>query len=75
MSNETCGACLLIMIRELDPLKPVSGVREGTGQLRPYVRPVARHLPLLCGVCRWPSWVCACVLGANLSGVLEAHDC
>lgn len=29
---------------------------------------------LLRGVCRWPSWVCACVLGANLYGVLEAHD-
>ena len=46
MSNETCGACLLIVIRELDPLKPVSGVREGTGQLRPYVRPVSRRSPL-----------------------------
>src|SRR4051794_16464058 len=25
------------------------------------------------GVCRWPSWVCACVPGTNLSGVLVAH--
>jgi hypothetical protein len=31
---------------ERDPLKPVTGVREGAGQLRPYVRPAARHLPL-----------------------------
>jgi hypothetical protein len=40
-------------------------VGERSGQLRPYVRPVARH-------CRWPSWVCAYVSGTNLSGVLEA---
>ena len=29
---------------------------------------------LLRGRCRWPSWVCACVLGANLKSVLEAHS-
>jgi hypothetical protein len=26
---------------------------------------------LLCGACRWPSWVFAHVSGANLRGVLE----
>ena len=25
------------------------------------------------GACRWPSWVCACVPGTILGGVLEAH--
>jgi len=25
------------------------------------------------GVRRWPSWVCACVSGANLVRVLAAH--
>src|SRR3954462_5776622 len=28
---------------------------------------------LLRGTCRWPSWVCACVSGAKLFGVLGAH--
>ena len=61
MLDGTCGTCrlwpaawlrcfpvpLLTSLRdELDPLKPVSGVGEGAGQLRPYVRPVARRLPL-----------------------------
>jgi len=27
------------------------------------------------GVCRWPLWVCACVSGTNLRGVLEAQLC
>src|SRR3954467_3632860 len=62
MLDGTCGTCLSVVARgrvavlscpaanlasdELDPLKPVSGVGEGAGQLRPYVRPVARRLPL-----------------------------
>jgi hypothetical protein len=25
------------------------------------------------GICRWPSWVYACVSGTNLTGVLGAH--
>jgi len=29
---------------------------------------------LLRGIYRWPSWMFACVSGANLFGVLEAHD-
>src|SRR5690242_4958592 len=29
---------------------------------------------LLRGICRWPPWMYACVSGANLFGVLEAHD-
>jgi hypothetical protein len=29
---------------------------------------------LLRGACRWPSWVCACVSGANLHGVLKAQE-
>jgi hypothetical protein len=29
---------------------------------------------LSCGSCRWPSWVCACVPGAILGGVLEAQN-
>src|SRR3954464_12590221 len=29
---------------------------------------------LLHGLRRWPSWMSACVSGANLVGVLEAHD-
>jgi hypothetical protein len=38
--------------------------------------PVSRILMsgLLRGICRWPSWMSACVSGANLHGVLEAHD-
>src|ERR1700733_14694223 len=37
-----------------------------------------RSVAPLCPACsaafdRWPSWVCACVSGTNLSGVLEAH--
>jgi len=37
--------------------------------------PVSRALMsgLLHGVCRWPSWVCACVSGTNLSSALEAQ--
>ena len=27
------------------------------------------------GTCHWPSWVCACVSGTNLSGVLKAQGC
>jgi hypothetical protein len=41
-------------------------VGERSGQLRPYVRPAR-------GTRRWPSWVCACVSGTNLTGVLGAH--
>ncbi|MGH3100099.1 MAG: hypothetical protein ACRDPU_03850, partial [Thermoleophilia bacterium] len=26
------------------------------------------------GIRRWPSWVSACVLGANLKSVLKAHS-
>jgi hypothetical protein len=29
---------------------------------------------LLRGIYRWPPWMSACVSGANLFGVLEAHD-
>jgi hypothetical protein len=29
---------------------------------------------LLRGICRWPSWVCAYVSGANLNSVLKAHS-
>jgi len=38
--------------------------------------PVSRILMsgLLRGIYRWPSWMFACVSGANLFGVLEAHD-
>jgi hypothetical protein len=37
--------------------------------------PVSRALMsgLLCGACRWPLWVFACVPGTSLVGVLEAH--
>jgi hypothetical protein len=27
------------------------------------------------GASRWPSWVCACVSGTNLSGVRKAQGC
>src|SRR5215208_4386476 len=65
-----CGALwspwLTALRDERDPLKSDAGVREG---------PVSCALMsgLLRGICRWPSWVCACVLGANLWRVLEAH--
>jgi hypothetical protein len=44
------------------------------GDLR-WERPVSRALMSgLCrGACRWPSWVCACVPGTSLKGVLVAH--
>jgi hypothetical protein len=43
------------------------GVDEGSGQLRPYVRPVVRRLPR-------PSWVCAGVSGTDLDSVLKAQE-
>src|SRR5215212_8655625 len=54
-----CGALwspwLTALRDERDPLKSDAGVREG---------PVSCALMsgLLRGICRWPSWVCACVL-------------
>ena len=41
-------------------------VDEGSGQLRPYVRPVVRRSPR-------PSWVCAGVSGTDLDSVLKAR--
>ena len=43
------------------------GVDEGSGQLRPYVRPVVRRSPR-------PSWVCAGVSGTDLDSVLKAQE-
>jgi hypothetical protein len=43
-------------------------VGERSGQVRPYVRPVVRRLPLAIMGVRFVS-------GTNLSGVLEAHGC
>ena len=38
-----CGPCCY---RNIVPYEPLIDVGERSGQLRPYVRPVARHLPL-----------------------------
>jgi hypothetical protein len=47
--------------------EPLIDVGEKSGQLRPYVRPVARRSPLaIMG--------CACVSGTKLFGGLEAHQ-
>ena len=65
------GLGAAISFRLLPPFRSLSGKRGlhtwgGSGQVRPYVRPVARQG-------RWPSWVCACVPGTNLSRALEAQ--
>ncbi len=58
----------LVVTKQLGFLdEPLIDVGERSGQLRPYVRPVARHLPL--------ARVYACVSGANLSGVLSYRYC
>ena len=82
MSGGVRGVWLLAAIRSAASEACLSGVRSlGT---RPCVKrqpacvggSVSRALMsgLLRGPCRWPSWVCACVPGAKLFGVLEAHD-
>ena len=48
--------------------EPLIDVGERSGQLRPYVRPVARRLPLAIMGVRYVS-------GTNLSGVLKAQGC
>jgi hypothetical protein len=85
MSDETCGTCLLVVIRGLVAVLPcpsglpLFGMNSTRRSLSlAWVKgPVSCALMsgLLRDICRWPSWVYACVLGANLSGVLEAHDC
>jgi hypothetical protein len=49
--------------------EPLIGVGERSGQLRPYVRPVARRQPLAIMGVR------ACVSGTNLPGVRKAQGC
>lgn len=74
MSGGARSLCLLAAIRGGASEAFLSGARSlGT---RPCVKrqpacvggPVSRALMsgLLRGTCRWPSWVCACVLGAKL---------
>ena len=59
----------LVVTKQLGFLdEPLIDVGERSGQLRPYVRPVARHLPLAI-------MMYACVSGTNLSGVLKAQGC
>ena len=82
MSGGARSLCLLAAIRGGASEAFLSGARSlGT---RPCAKrqpacvggPVSRALMsgLLRGTCRWPSWVCACVSGAKLFGVPEAHD-
>ena len=83
MSGGARSVCLPAAIRSAASEVFLSGVRSpGT---RPCVKrqparvggPVSRALMsgLLRGTCRWPSWVCACMPGTILSGVLGARDC
>jgi hypothetical protein len=44
-SQASLSLWLASLRKELDPSKPVSGVRGRSGQLRPYVRPAARRPP------------------------------
>ena len=55
---------------------PTAGSAEGEWPKACMEGPVSCALMsgLLRGTCRWPSWVCACVLGANLCSVLKAHE-
>jgi hypothetical protein len=69
--------------RRLEALHdPLSSSRRLVGILRPVIEAFVLTVldawhDLMSGlsrdVCRWPSWVCACVSGTNLNSVLEAH--